>query len=178
MLETVAEQDRAHLGDLVAAFASESRDLDAAPEPRRAAAAARAVARRAPWAADVVEEWVADLDERLRAGMNGQAFRALAGTGAELLKTGFALAELADRLWARAEALGADAAEAVAGRRAVAEATRRLLAAKPRVEKFARLADRHPPEPDPAALDRGLESARQGHFLTPDQARQAVRKTG
>jgi len=181
MLQAIAEQDKTHLDELVATFESESRDLDALPEPRRlarAVAAAKAIVRRVPWAADIVGEWVEDLEGRLRDGMNGQEFRVLAGSGALLLKTCFALTELADRLWTRADSLGADANDVEAGRQTVSETTQRLLAVKPRIDQLAKFADRKPPEIEPSAIERGMENIRQGCFLTPEQARQAVRKTG
>ena len=181
MLQAIAEQDKTRLVDLVATFENESRDLDALPESRRlarAVAAAKAIGRRVPWAADVIEEWVADLEDRLRDGMNGQEFRILASSGAVLLKSSFALTELADQLWSRAGSLGADTDDVKAGTQAVSETTRRLLAVKPRIDQLAKIAERKPPDIDTSAIERGMEDIRHGRLLTADQARNAVRKRG
>ena len=179
LLQTLADRNTAHLNDLTAAFEDEVRRLDAVPasrRPGRVLAAARSIGRGVAWAADAAEGWAADMEGWLREGMNGNDFRVLSHSGTLLMRACLAIADLAERLWERAAELGAATDEVTAARAAVAAARGRMLATRPRIDEWARLAEREWPEIDPALIEKGAEQIRQGKFFTVEQAIDYVRR--
>src|SRR5262245_35319859 len=181
LLQTIADRNTSHLNDLTAAFEQEVHGLDAVPEPRRlchSLTAARTIVREVSAAADAVEGWAADLEARLRQGMNGNAFRDLTEWGTQLMGACLALAGVAEHLWDRAAELGAAADDVTAGREAVSAAKGRMLAVKPQLDRWARLAHRERPEIDPALIEKGAEQIRQGKFKTAEEIQRSIRNRG
>ncbi len=170
LLEVIAETDAAVLNGWAAAHKEREPRLRALPEAERARellTLAREFTRRASWAVDTAEGWLAELKVRLRDGMGGDKLRALLTSGRTLCGMCRSIVEIAGDLWhltgTPGESLGA--------------ITQQLAAVETEITAFAKHAEPPSPETIEKLFQRADEQSRQGKGLTREQALAAIRKS-
>jgi hypothetical protein len=121
-----------------------------------------------------MEGWIEDVEDILREGVNGNDFRSIARLSARLIQASQRLIDEANLACEHAEAIGKspiiDQARAI-----IAGGVERIQAPRSKLIKWERMANSRPPAIDPVLIERGAEQIQQGHFLTPEQALEAIR---
>jgi len=179
LLQALAEADTLNLTELAARIEDEMRRPDAFPPPTRSKKAlltARTATRHVVSAAEYFEGYYTDLEDTLREGLSGDAFRIRLRVSSSLLRACQMSVEVTEQLWDRVEQLGFEAQDVAAGREDVSAVRTRMSALKPRIDRLASHAAKPMPDIDPAAIERGAEQIRQGNFLTPEQAIERIRQ--
>jgi hypothetical protein len=170
LLETIAETDAAVLNGWAAVYKEREPQFGALPEAERSRellTLAREFTRRASWAVDTAEGWLTELKTRLRDGMGGHKFRPLLQSGRTLCGMCRSVVEIAGDLWKLAGAPG-DALGAIG---------QRLAAVEAEVTAFTRHAEQPPPEINPEMIEKAKANMAKGNWLTPEQARAAIRRS-
>jgi hypothetical protein len=178
LLEAFAEQHSRHWLGFSESYKGEYQSIQTIPDAQqrahREAIAARSLARGVTTCAGVMEGWIEDVEDTLREGLDGNDFRLIAHAGGALIKASQILIDTANQACEQAEAIGGspiiDQARAI-----IATGVHRMQAPRSKIIKWERMANRRPPEIDPALIERGTEQIRQGHFMTPEQALEAIR---
>jgi hypothetical protein len=169
LLETIAENDAAVLNGWAEVYKERAPRFGALSENdrgRELLTLAREFTRRASWAVDTAEGWLAELNTRLRDGMGGHKFRALLGSGRTLCGMCRSVVEIAGDLWRLSPTLGGEALAAIGERLAAVEAE---------IAALARRAEQPSLETIEKLFQRAEEQTR-GKWLTPEQAREAFLK--
>lgn len=170
LLETIAEADATVLSAWAAEYHAREPQLGALPEDARARelpTLAREFTRRAMWAADTAEGWLAELVAGLRDGMGGHKLRALLTNGRVLCDQCRSVVEIARGLWHLAGMTDDDALIAI---------DRRLAAVETEITALGRKVKEPSAEWVAAFMQRAMEQPRSGKWLTPEEARALIRK--
>lgn len=170
LLETIAENDAAVLNGWAEVFRERAPRFGELPENERGRellTLTREFTRRASWAVDTAEGWLAELKSRLRDGMGGHTFRALLGSGRNLCGMCRSVVEIAGDLWRLTAAPGGEALNAIGQRLATVEAEITALT-------------KHAARPSPGMIEKLFQRAEErpgsGKWLTAEQAREALLK--
>jgi hypothetical protein len=178
LLENFAEQHTRHLMDSVRTMEDEFQALKALPDSlqaaRRAAVAARMFAGLVPSTVSIMEQWVQVTEDMLREGINGLDFRIFASVGASFIQACEEVVDMANKICQQAEAFGVSSKTKDA-RDILSEAQVQMRALKSKVMSWKKIADRRPPEIDPALLERGAEQICEGRFKTGEQILEEIR---
>ncbi|MBP3955112.1 hypothetical protein J8F10_07440 [Gemmata sp. G18] len=137
---------------------------------------AREFTRRAAWATETAEGWLAELMTRLRTGMGGDKYRALFRSGRELCRMCQSVTEIAGYLWRMTEAVSVPVAEIRDAEGTLSAARQRLTAVENEIASLTRRAGRHFPEMDLERLEKEKQQIAERKVLTPEQSRAAFLK--
>jgi hypothetical protein len=170
LLELIAESDASVLSGWAAAMEERRPQLDglsADARSRELLTLAREFTRRASWAVETAVGWLEEFQARLRVGMGGHKVRALVQSGQSLCGMCRSVVEIAGDLWKLTGEPGGEALTAI---------TQRLAAVEAEITKVARVVALPLPEISAELIERAKENMAKGAWLTPEQARAAVRK--
>jgi hypothetical protein len=178
LLQVIADRHTLFLTDLGNAIEDEARVIIALPaeqQGRRALDAARTSLGEVLVAPSATIGWIAQFEERLQQGINGDRFRLLVRTGDVFIRACLAMVERVSQLWDKAEGFSGETDEVNDAREKISAARKQLLAMQPQMAQWRKVANRKSPEIDPAMLERGVEQIRQGRFKTGEQIEEAIR---
>jgi hypothetical protein len=174
LLESIADQQVSYMLGLSRSFDSECLDNQVQTETqstRELAINARVSARSASTCVFLLSDLVLTVEDALRDGINGNSFRHLVSACTTVLQTCQKMIVSASN---RIECLH-HSDISVEARIIIEEATSRLKEPETKILYWKKLAERRPPEIDPALIARGAEQIRQGQFKTPEQALEIIR---
>lgn len=179
LLELIAETDSATLTRWEALFRERAPQIETLPTKERLRewlTLARESSRAAAWAGDAVEGWLAEFQTRLREGMGGEKVRAHLRAGRGFCRLCRMVAKMAGELWQLAEDAGGRGDEIDTARRTIIAIEERLKPVEAEIESIAAVVRPLSPEELEKFFKRAEGQARQGKWLTPEQARAAVLK--
>ena len=187
LLEDIATTDAAVLARWAEGYAAHTPQLDALPQDKRARellTLAREFTRRASWAADTADGWLAEFHARLRVGMSSLRMKPLLDSGRELCRTCRTVFEVTDDLWRLTEVAGAPADDIRDARNSLTAAGGRVAKIEAEIATFTKRVERMErprTEADWARITAGMERGKRqieaGLGMTIEQARAALRKS-
>lgn len=178
LLENFTEQ-QTRMTDLARTIEDKSqavKDLPDSLQAQRIVVAVEEIAGLVPRTVSILDDWVQTLEGILRDGINGLDFRIFVHVSVNFVQMCELAADTLDRTCQQAEAFG-ESPQTTAARAVLANALMQMQTPKSKVLCWKKMADRRPPEIDPALIERGAEEIRQGHFKTSQQALEAIRGT-
>jgi len=179
LLQVIADRHALFLTDLGNAIEDEARVIVALPESqqsRRAFDAARTSLEEALLAPSAAVGWIAQLENRLRQGINGDKFRLYVRIGEVWIRACLSMLEQVSQLWDKVEGFSGEIDEVKNARARISDARKQLSAIQPQMAQWRKIAVRKPPEIDLALIERGAEQIRQGQFKTGEQILEEIRK--
>ncbi len=178
LLQVVADRHTLFLTDLGNAIEEEARTIGALPmaqQSARALEAARVSLEEALAFPNFATSWAAMLEKRLRQGLNGDNFRLLVRAGDLLIRTYVSNLDRVTRLWDQVEVFRGEDTEVKDARTRISSARTQLSGIQAQVAEWRKLAERKPPDLDPARLEHGAEQIRQGRYKTAEQLLEEIR---
>jgi hypothetical protein len=179
LLECLAKQNSRYFVNLLQTYKDESQAVVTTPSPwsqtLRATEMARVLAQYIPTYIGDLEKWIKEVEITLsKKGLNKNSFRNLMGSGLDFLRACQELIETADNACKSAESFS-KSQEIQEARNVITETSSRLKELESKMLIWKKVADRQPPEIDPALIERGADQIRQGQFKTGEQILEEIR---